>query len=362
MSIKDLLAPRYHIADDKPTGIGGQKFFYLAKDTYLDRQVAVKVPKDAATLNALHKEVAKVSLVSSKHVVKCLDQIKENGKAIAIVEEYITGFLLKDLDHSGMNLEAILRLLYQIAQGLVDIHSAGLVHRDITPSNLKIDDEGVLKILDFGIASFSFDDRTEIGRGTFAYKAPEVFARPMQPKPEVDIYSFGVIAHLLFSQGNLCGEFARGALRQKIAPPPPFNSFSVLDDDHALCDLLEACIAHDPQQRPTSIALRDALRARLTQGKHSALLTSQSLENAIVINQSKSAAKITFPGQNPLTIQYNGLEYNITSWPNECYINGRLVNAEISLQRSCIISIGSPAKGSSRHFITFDISQPEIVF
>lgn len=361
MSIKTLIAPRYQLIGDLPSEEGGQKFFYIANDTFLDRQVALKVPKDAAALDGLHKEMTKMSLVSSKHVVKCLDQIKKEGKAVAIVEEYITGALLKDIDHFSQTLDKILRLLYQLSQGLVDIHAARLVHRDITPRNIKIDDEGILKILDFGIASFVVDDKTELGRGTFAYKAPEVFKKPMQPSPEIDIYAFGVVSHYLLSKGVLCDQFVRGALRQKISPPPPFNSFPELDKDNYLCDLFEASIDHDPAKRPSSQQLRDAIRDRLSRGEHTALLTSQSLQNSIVIDTKRRLATITFPNRSTLKIEYDGLEYKISSWPNECYVNGRLVAAAQKLHQSCIIVQGAPTRGSNRTFITFDISQPEIV-
>lgn len=362
MSIKTLIAPRYQLGGDKPSEQGGQKFFYVAQDTFLDRQVALKVPKDAAALNDLHQEIAKMSLISSKHVVKCLDQIKDGNKAVAIVEEYVTGTLLKDLKHSGTTFEQILRLLYQLAQGLLDIHSANLVHRDITPRNIKIDDEGILKILDFGIASFVVNDETELGRGTFAYKAPEVFKKPMQPSREIDIYAFGVIAHYLLSKGVLCAEFARGALRQKINLPPPFSSFPDLDNDADFCELLEACIDHDPAKRPSSHQLRDSIRNRLTRDRHTALLTSQaSLQNSFVINATRRVATIKFPHRGDLKIEYDGLEYTLSAWPNECYINGRLVTEAQILHQSCIITVGAPTRGPNRTFITFDISQPEIV-
>ncbi len=150
---------------------GGQGKIYLCQDTHLDRLVAIKYLKGEPS--PLRKEAVALSKVRSKHVVEVYDFITD-GLETAIVEEYISGSDLTKCHEQQLTSDKYLKILYQIACGIADIHAAGYIHRDIKPGNIKLSEENIIKILDFGLSSHSDNANTINLRGTMPYIAPEL--------------------------------------------------------------------------------------------------------------------------------------------------------------------------------------------
>ena len=146
---------------------GGQGTVYVCRDTALDRDVAIKFITDVVDLRRLHDEIRALQALRSKHVIEIYDLIVRPKDAdLAIVAEYLPGedlwTVIQRQAESKVPLATtvILEYLYQLAAGIADIHQAGVVHRDIKPTNAKFDGENRLKIFDFGLA------RSSKGRST----------------------------------------------------------------------------------------------------------------------------------------------------------------------------------------------------
>ena len=141
--------------------MGGQGYVYIYKDTFLQRAVAIKEMKHPGDAHALRDELAKIREIRSRHVVEVYDLFEaKRSDRVALVEEYVPGPTLEELAASGggpSENEAI-KILWQIASGLADIHGHGVIHRDIKPQNMKRDGEGIIKILDFGLSSIAAPD------------------------------------------------------------------------------------------------------------------------------------------------------------------------------------------------------------
>ncbi|GAH59174.1 unnamed protein product, partial [marine sediment metagenome] len=153
-----------------PRLVGGQGYVYVYIDTFLKRKVAIKEMRYPEDANSLREELAKISEIRSRHVVELYDLFEAKRSArIALVEEYVPGQTLEALATSqeALSQAQVIKILWQIACGITDIHSHGIIHRDIKPQNMKLDAEGIIKILDFGLSSnISPEAETTAARGT----------------------------------------------------------------------------------------------------------------------------------------------------------------------------------------------------
>lgn len=214
-------------------GVGGMGAVYLAKDTKLERNVAVKMlegelAEDAHRLSRFFKEAKSASALNHPNILT-VHEIGETDGTHFIVTEFIDGRTLKDyLVKESPNLEKVLEIAAQIASALSVAHDAGIIHRDIKPDNIMIRKDGIAKILDFGIAKLSdvnitgeitADEKTLIKPtvtipgmiiGTPQYMSPEQ-ARGLIVDVRSDIFSFGVV------------------LYEMIGGKPPFNGATNID-------------------------------------------------------------------------------------------------------------------------------------
>ncbi|MDD3732292.1 MAG: protein kinase, partial [candidate division Zixibacteria bacterium] len=210
-------------------GEGGMGEVYLAEDVKLNRQVALKILQaeffdNPDRLERFKREAKTAARISHPNVMAIYDmdtaRDRETGRDLNyIVMEYISGLSLTDyLQKKSLATSDILRVAEKVAAGLAAAHKLGIVHRDIKPDNIKIDEEGNPKILDFGLAkpvdlSGAGEDRdttdtisrelTQEGKiiGTVNYMSPEQ-ARGETVDTRSDIFAYGILLYRM-----LTGEF-----------------------------------------------------------------------------------------------------------------------------------------------------------
>lgn len=165
-------------------GRGGMGSVYLARDPVIDRPVAIKLISqgfdDPRARERLAREARAAGQLQHPNIVTVFD-VGEHDDQLFIAMEYVRGESLAALlrKQTPMSLAARLGLIEEACSALGYAHRAGIIHLDIKPDNLMVDDEGRLKILDFGIARVSGDDSTRTaGSGTLRYMAPDQLQLP----------------------------------------------------------------------------------------------------------------------------------------------------------------------------------------
>ena len=218
---------RYQII--KSIGEGGMANVYLAYDTILDRNVAVKVLRgDLATdekfVRRFQREALSASSLSHPNIVEVYDVGEDNGQYY-IVMEYIEGCQLKQLlkKRGRLTLSEVIDIMLQITDGLSVAHDAYIIHRDIKPQNIMILDSGLIKITDFGIAMAMNSTQltqTNSVMGSVHYLPPEQ-ANGKGSTLQSDIYSMGILMYELLTgelpyKGDNAVEIALKHLKEKI--------------------------------------------------------------------------------------------------------------------------------------------------
>jgi serine/threonine protein kinase len=203
-------------------GAGGMGEVFLAEDSRLRRKVALKVlppefTNDKQRLHRFEQEAQTASALNHPNIVTIFEVGAENGLNF-IVTEFIEGLTLRQKMREGLlDLNAALEIAQQMTSALVAAHQAGIIHRDIKPENIMIRPDGLVKVLDFGLAKLtapaadSVDNEAEtiaqgltkpgMILGTLHYMSPEqVRAQPLDHRS--DIFSVGaVIYEMLTGQG-----------------------------------------------------------------------------------------------------------------------------------------------------------------
>lgn len=213
-------------------GEGGMGVVYKARDTRLDRDVALKFLSSHLTAN----EQARNRFVREARAASSLDHpnisvIHEIGETSDghsfICMGYYDGKSLKELlEHDPPDIETSVAIIIQIAKGLQRAHEAGIVHRDIKPANIILTDQGEVKIVDFGLAKLVNETGvTETGSrgGTLAYMSPEQL-QGEKVDHRTDLYSLGILMYEMFCGKRPYHEEHYAALMYSIVntdPPPP---------------------------------------------------------------------------------------------------------------------------------------------
>ncbi len=258
---------RYRL--DDLIGEGGMAVVYRGYDLILGRVVAVKLLRaqfvsDENFLLRFTREAQSAAKLSHPHIANVYD-VGHDGDTHYIVMENVNGPNLKDLirRQGPFTVDGAAFILRQMAEALDTAHRHGLVHRDIKPQNILVDEAGQVKVVDFGIAKGLSDaNLTEAGTGmgTVHYVSPEQ-ARGERATPASDIYSTGVVLYeMLTKELPFDADTPVGVAMQHVSAPPPspieFNP-SIPPEVDAI--VLRA-LAKNPEDRfPTAMALAVAL-------------------------------------------------------------------------------------------------------
>ena len=214
-------------------GTGASANVYLAQDTTLERQVAVKLLQpalagDEAFLKRFRAEARAVAALNHPHVLQVYDWGEQNSVPF-LVTEYLAGGSLSDLLSDGVRFspEQAAHVGAQAASGLAYAHSRGLVHRDVKPANLLFDDEGRLRISDFGVAralaEASWTEPMGAMIGTVRYASPEQ-AEGLPVDGKADVYSLGLVLYeAMTGQLPFVGDTPLATLRARVGQSLPHN-------------------------------------------------------------------------------------------------------------------------------------------
>ncbi len=267
----------------RPLGQGGMSKVFLAEHEMMRRRCAIKVlpskyQADPDLLARFHIEARAIAALDHPHIVRAYDFNKSvrYGKEIHyLVMEYIEGPDLRRLvDEQGpLDFRKAADFIAQAADGLVHAHQAGFVHRDIKPANLLVDDNGILKILDLGLARVTFEGeqpwQTSEGEpsavGTADYVAPEQVADSRNVDGRADIYGLGHTFYFLLTGRR---PFPKSTLVELLMAhrreqPEPIGKFRP-DVPLELIEIVERMTAKEPIHRfQTAQEVADKLQAWL---------------------------------------------------------------------------------------------------
>jgi serine/threonine protein kinase len=256
-------------------GAGGMGQVYRAHDTKLGRDVAIKVlpasfALDPERLLRFEREARVLAALNHPHIAAIYGLEKADG-VFALILELVEGPTVADRLASGpMPIREALPLAHQIAEALEAAHAKGIIHRDLKPANIKIAADGVVKILDFGLAkALSAEesesdlskwptvttDGTRDGRilGTPGYMSPEQ-ARGQAVDKRTDIWAFGcVMYHMLTGRMSFVGETASDTISAVLGREPDWHALPDATPPSML-RLLRQCLEKDPKRRLHDIA------------------------------------------------------------------------------------------------------------
>src|SRR5262245_49712216 len=294
-------------------GAGGMGEVYSARDTRLERTVALKVltlPADdtraGSRLERFRREARAISRLSHPHICSLLDVGEQDGRAFLVMEHVAGETLAARLAEGRMPLERALRHGIQIAGALDAAHRQGIVHRDLKPANVMLTRDGV-KLLDFGLAKLQPDaddalaatataELTTEGTvlGTVAYMPPE-HLDGAECDARGDIFSLGVVLYeMVCGRRPFEGESKPRVMAAILEQEPPPASSREPTVPPVLDHVLRRCLAKDPEERwqtasdvgialgwvleggsaaglPAPVARRRERRARWTAGLSGAL-------------------------------------------------------------------------------------------
>ncbi len=256
-------------------GAGGMGSVYLCEHKLMRRRVAVKVlptakAEDTSSLERFYREARAVAALDHPNIVRAYD-IDQDDKLHFLVMEHVDGSSLQDIIKKAgpMDVFRACHYIRQAALGLQHAHeTAGIVHRDIKPGNILVDRNGIVKILDMGLARFFHDEDDILTKkfeenvlGTADYLAPEQALDSHSVDIRADIYSLGATFYFCLTGRT---PFAEGTVAQKLIwhqtrQPKPLRQLRP-EVPEGVVAIIDKMMAKDANQRyPTPAAVADAL-------------------------------------------------------------------------------------------------------
>lgn len=358
-------------------------------DRNLSRAVFVKLvdTSDPEMKRRAFDEFRAFDLIASDFSVKLYDA-KESRKEplfLALIEEYVEGLeLMTYIAESGDKGDVsatVAAMLYQILVFLRDLHGHGITHRDLKLNNMKCDSNGRVKVFDFGLAKGPEDGVTQAVIGTPVFAAPEQFqpgSRQIKITHAMDVFAFGVIAAWLydFAESLGPGKQVRRDLTRALAEriqhtgePLQRHMAHILNLHSKLLariglprhvvDLLARCLAYDPEQRPTSHQLQQALRQYLTKDEHKARLGLASGKKIEIVSRENKRSRPFGVDNSFFDVYYDGYRFLVGTSKGVVKRNNLLITPGDEIDGPCVLTCEGNGR---RRFFTFDVTKPEVHF
>ncbi len=256
-----------------PLGAGGMGEVYRARDTALGRDVAIKVlpavfAQDADRLARFEREARVLGSLNHPNIATlyCIEKV---GDGRALVMELVEGSGLGELMRpgAGMRVAEAIAIARQIADALDAAHERGIVHRDLKPANVRLTADGVVKVLDFGLAKSGVEGPSDLTNsptvigptasgvvlGTAPYMSPEQ-ARGKFVDKRTDIWAFGcVLYEMLAGRRAFPGETSSDTIAAILEREPDWSALPA-STPLAVRRLLQRCLEKDPKRRLRDIA------------------------------------------------------------------------------------------------------------
>lgn len=284
-------------------GRGGMGYVYHAKDPLIKRDVAIKIihpdlAEDTMLIERFKREAQSAGGLRHPNIVTIYDLGEDKGRPY-IAMEYLEGIDLEQIikNKTYMPLDKKLDIIIQVCEGLDYAHKHGIVHRDITPSNIRILENNLVKIMDFGIAKITSSQITQTGTimGKPHYMAPEQ-VRGEKIDGRTDIFALGVCLYEFLSYRKpFPGENNTSVLLKIINDPPEPLTDENYEHPPQLEEIVQKALQKEPEKRfKTAKEMADALREFLPQTKvtkHTTIIPIENAETIYTPTPIKSAPK-----------------------------------------------------------------------
>lgn len=243
-----------HYAVSSTIGSGGMGVVYRAEDTRLHRPVALKflppsLSRDAHAMERLRVEARAASALDHPNIGTVHEFGETEEGQLFIAMAYYDGETLRErIERGVVPVEETLDYAVQLARALSRAHAAGIVHRDVKPANVLLTSEGVVKLVDFGIAKVADAQLTQEGTtiGTTGYMSPEQ-TRGNTVDARADVWALGVVLYeMLTGTRPFRGDYAQAVVYSILHEEPAPLSDAIPD---ALVAVVERCLAKDPEAR-----------------------------------------------------------------------------------------------------------------
>jgi tRNA A-37 threonylcarbamoyl transferase component Bud32 len=277
-------------------GAGGFGKVYEGRDPVLKRRVAIKTcPSDDREMRIrFEREALIVAALQHPNITTIHDLGSQDGVPY-LVQEYLSGEDLSEViaRREPLPLEERLRILLGVATALEHAHRQGIVHRDVKPGNIRILDDGSVKVMDFGIAKLASLEtkitRTGTLLGTAGYLSPEQIG-DREVDHRCDIFSFGVVAYeLLTHQRPFAGSTISALLYQILHTPHRSLRAVWPEAPDPLVALVDRCLQKEPDQRPESFTIIREELANLTGAAAPATSRARGTPKALVARSAVEA-------------------------------------------------------------------------